>query len=121
MDRFCSVENVAVVGLVYSFVTFADDSLRRVASSVCGLRVDPDTKQWRKLILKIVTFRTTHEPTKCLNLFFLYAHKISINRKLIVLFHLSLPNNVRIDSAYDVVFIKVVYQTLHENVVRLCL
>ena len=44
-NRFCSVENVAVVGLVHSFVTFADDSLRRVASSVCGLRVDPDTKQ----------------------------------------------------------------------------
>ena len=45
MGRFCSVENVAVVGWAYSFPTFVDDSLKRVASGVCGLLVDPDRKQ----------------------------------------------------------------------------
>ena len=79
MGRFCSVENVVVVGWAYSFPTFVDNSLKRVASGVCGLRIDPDRKQLRKLILEIITFRNTHEPTKYLNLFHLYAHKISIN------------------------------------------
>ena len=42
------------------------------------------------------------------------------NYQDIVLFHLSLPKTLGIDSAYDVIFIKMVYQTLHENDVRLC-
>ena len=41
-------------------------------------------KQYRKLILEIVTFRAIHEPNKYLNLFHLYAHNIPINRNLIV-------------------------------------
>ena len=39
------VENIAVVGWAYCFPTFVDDSLKRVASGVCGFRVDPDRKQ----------------------------------------------------------------------------
>ena len=120
MGRFCGVENVAVVGWAYSFATFVDDSLKRVASGVCGLPVDPDRKQYRELILEIVTFRTIHEPTKYLNFFHQYANKLPGHWNLIVLFHLSLPNTLGIDSAYDVIFIKMVYQTLHENDVRLC-
>ena len=30
MGRFCSVENVVVVGWAYSFPTFVDNSLKRV-------------------------------------------------------------------------------------------
>ena len=45
MGWFCNVEGLAFVGCVESFATFVVDSLKRVVSSVCGLRVDPDTKQ----------------------------------------------------------------------------
>ena len=84
MDRSCGVENVAVVGWVCSFATFVDDSSKRVVFGLCGLRDDPDAKQQRKLVTGIVTFRTTHEPIKYINLFHLYAHKIPVNRNLIV-------------------------------------
>ena len=44
MGRFCNVEGLAFVGWVKTFSTFVVDSLKRVVSSVCGLRVDPDTE-----------------------------------------------------------------------------
>ena len=60
-----------------------------VGFSVCGLRIDPDTKQEGKLNVEIITFRTTHEPIKYLSLFHFYAQKKKpINRNLIVLSHL---------------------------------
>ena len=110
MGRFCSVEGLAFDGCVSSFAFFVVDSLKRVVSGVCGLRVDPDTKQQRKLNVEIITFRTTHEPIKYLSLFHFYNYKkILINRNLNLLSHLFLPNTVRIDSPYDAVSFKVVY------------
>ena len=48
VDRFRSVENVAFVGWVQSLAIFVAESLKRVVSGVCGLRVDPHAKQKRK-------------------------------------------------------------------------